>query len=487
MRVLIAAVGGVVISGLLMTAHADADPKLQALIDGNVARQDADQQKLQQVQETLGEFTLLNAGFEGFSESNLDDVDQKSRTVLQESDGLTGQIEAVRDRVARLAEFPEQATEREVRETKEQIGQVNQQAQQVFEAANDAERAGATSGQQLEIGSDFVRIHLDGLKIALDGIEIRIDGSRNGNAANLTDEEAEDVRETAQRAVDNANDAIGSNKNLKRLFGTDQGQTRVERFRDLDRVANDLVEESNRLKDKLNGQANGSDVLEAFGERLNGQQDSDRANTPEDGQRLQELAEGLAGAGQRLAEIEAEKEAIRDRQAEQNEEIRDVFGQLVDVGFALGDAEQRGNLFGNLDEAIRGVRLRQVQAQIVGDERTATEERRQVEFLEQQKQKIVDLAKQEKQNGPSDVDKEALEKQLDALQKQLNDLVKADNDATNRLLELDREIAKIAVLQAELADLIRNGAPLQPAVTGTTGPTPPSELDVFLAGAVWGP
>lgn len=205
----------------------------------------------------------------------------------------------------------------------------------------------------------------------------------------------------------------------------------------------------------------GGNVIEALVDRLTSDADEGAegrfAGDEAAGERVQELAEGLAGAGQRLSEIDQEIAALNDRFDQNRQDAAANEAEISEIEANSRSQEDLERLIDDVNKSTEFAR------QVLDDPALASVADDEIGFVEQQvkdgEERLVELERQlenaRERGAPADDggladffrdERESLDRKADRLREEREALL-AERDA-------------IIGLQGELADLIGNGAPL---------------------------
>lgn len=472
MRILLGAAAALALSGLFTLAQADADPKLQALIDQRAGQESADSQRLTALVATGEERQALEKSLGGASQQAIDATREfkERQTELQQS---AQQVEKL---IRNLLANPDQASADQVKAVDDASEQFRKVADAVLQSASKVGDVGGADEFKVTLNSTtFI-----GDVLVLIGVETKVafaasELERNGDL----DQSSIVINGTlAQRLLDvseSINNVLDETKAFDDLVLDLDQAGRLEELRASEDQRNREIQE---IKQRQDFDAQGGDVLNAFGERLNGSAGtSDLRGDSQAGDRVRELAEGLAGAGQRLAEIDQRQNELDQIEKDLDQQIREIDERRDEIDFLLGDQARQEqhrdaleNLVGEIDAAIE-----------LNIEQGADDALAELEAVRDQVQGRLDSIDDFLANAEplSDEQRRQLLNEQNRLFERRNEASGKSGNAFDEFRALELEKQRIAALQGELADLIRRGAPL--------GDGPPASdasvaLDGFLAG-----
>lgn len=441
LRVMIAA--ALVVLGVT-SARADADPKLQTLIEGRNQQLSADSQRLKELDALDREQSSLNRQLDGVSDAEIE--------ASGKLDDAIADFQAEANEVAVLIDIaasdPDNSTN---------VDQVTRRVQDLVEKGallGQTARDASAGGAQPDFGAVAVFFSSQVLTIRSNAV-VRIG---NVSALVLGNDKA-NLKDLAEAVRGQAADAGKINEGSPTAADA--------RRRELAAQADARKGERQQIEDRAEQQGSGADVIAALSERLGSDagETGDLAGDAAAGERVQELAEGLAGAGQRIAELDQAEQKLQDEQdaiAARLEVVRDQLSAFR----ILEDGKEGLEKFNARSDEI----LKQSRDFLADEARSLGNP----ELIEEAEQNLVDIQafrnlledfRNDVENSDGEIDPEF---EVLALEAEVQELVDDIRDLSKKIDDIRKERDAIVALQGELAGLIRDGAPLGDEPTAET-------------------
>lgn len=432
---------------------AKASPKLQALIDGQAGRETSEQKRLQDLKSQNEEQKDLGRQFGDLTQEQKDLARQLEDKAKEFDDQASALIQNLQDVAQNADGFQGQDFENNLRPLQDQLDKLQELGDQLGNIAEQARQEGVrqfTFNGAVFFSTKVVLIHTGTL------VEFTIiQEGDNG----LGEELKERLLDQAKSVEDLRNKGAEFNNGPKQ-----DELNKLDQLRENEEARQDEIKQIEGLEE---ARANGDNVLAALGDRIKNPEQGEVgqfANDPDAQKRVQDLAQGLAGAGPRLNEI-AEEEAKLDEQIEQlNQQIGPLDDQINQLDNLLRDQEDLDEDVRELDELLadvnKGLENLKNLEDISPEERAKVlEEGRQfIEKVKAEKQGLLDAREKQKDLTPQEI--ENIKAELARLNDEREGLDNQRGELFDQRGELVKERNVIAGLQAELAFLIRNGAPL---------------------------
>ena len=451
---------------------AKASPKLQALIDGQAGRETSEQKRLQDLKSQNEEQKNLGRQFGDLTQEQKDlarQLEDKAREFDNQASEL---VQNLQDVAQNADGFQGQDFENNLRPLQDQLDKLQELGNQLGDIADQARVEGVrdfTFNGAVFFSTKVVLVH-QGTLVEFTIIQEGDNGLGEALKERLLDQakSVEDLR----------------NKGAEFNNGPQQDDlNKLEQLQENEEARNEEIKQIEQLED---ARKNGDNVLAALGERIKNPEQGEVgqfANDADAQKRVQDLAQGLAGAGPRLNEI-AEEKAKLDEQIEQlNQQIDPLDEQRDQLSNLLRDKEDLDQDVRELDELLadvnKGLENLKNLEDISPEERAKIlEEGRQfIEKVKAEKQGLLDAGEKQKDLTPQEI--ENIKAQIAGLNDEREKLDNQRGELFDQRGDLIEERNVIAALQAELAFLIRNGAPLHDdKLAANTG----SEVDQFVEG-----
>lgn len=454
-------------SSFLLTpqVRADATPELRNLIDSQKDRETAEQKRLDGLRQLNREQRRL--------EDRLDDLSPADRQLAAELENKAREFQQAADQLVRDLEnaardsdgFSGADFENRLQPLLDQQNRLDQLGDQLGDVADRAENAGIR-----RFAFNGATFFTTKALIIRRGLLVSFTIIQEGDN-NLKEE-------LKERLLDQA----GTIRNLQgsgAQFDNGPKQDDFKRLDDLRRAEDARRDQIRQIEGVERARRDGDNVLEALGERIRNPDQGNEgqfANNEGARQRVQELARGLAGAGARLQEIRDQLPGLQQQFDQADRELQQREAELREARFLRENRESleqtlkdvariRQNLVDNNEEELKNENSK--------DGEGIRDLLRQ---LDAEAERVRNVLERQKRGDIPD------EKELDALEEK----AKAARDAQaekrfeilQKVLKLEKDEKAIAALQAELAFLIRNGAPLGPP----KAPPRTAQLDNFING-----
>jgi hypothetical protein len=472
MKMICLAVVAFAFSGILSLSYADADPKLQALIEGTVVRDDVDSRRSAELDATRQEQNRLESSVGGLSPEAV----EATKAFNEAQASFQAAAAELQQQVQELAAAPDLVGANDLKQLDEASERLRDLGGEVDARAGEIVDAGGADDFKLTLKtSNF----LSETRVLI-GQEAAIALARFSleNNGELSESDVRVLGSIAERLEDFGNAIAEVAKDAEEINGPIADLEEIASLEALRATEADRNREAQDIEDRQQFAAEGGDVLAALGGRLNG--DADGAELKDDqqaGDRVRELAEGLAGAGQRLEEIRQEENELPAIGDDTDLDIIDIDKRRKQVDLQLADRETQKAVQAKLEDDLERVDALIAQERQNGDPEAADGLKG---FRDNLEDTLVRLSDRLEGNKPlSDEERAALIEERKQLQARRDLLAERLVEAGRKQRQLNAEAARIAALQGELADLIRRGAPLGgPQDTSTNS----AELDGFLQG-----